>query len=256
MKKRLEDAREDLKETVSLFETLEVPGLTRETEYLSLRAIDCDEYPFYDGWLVSTRDPMPTASSEYKRRVIESVVSHSTAKHCRSPRSKSYAVGALARFKNNFDRLHPEASEVARRLGLTASSCNPFHNNTAQLVETVHCVEAAIESADELLTRGLIEEQRVPPRSFGRGVGAVEAPRGMLFHEYTLDNKGRVSDANLIIPTGQNLANIEDDMRVSVKDMVERGASREEITLRLEMLIRAYDPCISCATHFLELEWV
>jgi coenzyme F420-reducing hydrogenase alpha subunit len=80
-------------------------------------------------------------------------------------------------------------------------------------------------------------------------------PRGALFHEYALDAQGRVVDANLVIPTGQNLANIEGDMRAMVPRLLAQGLATDEITMRLEMLVRAYDPCISCATHFLDLEW-
>lgn len=256
LKRRLEESRPDLAETARLFATLKLPELHRDTEYVSLKVTDNGEYAFYDGAIVSTRDPTPTPVSKYRERVIEEVVQHSTAKHCRSPKSPSYAVGAMARFNNNHAQLHPTARKVAADLGLTAPCDNPFHNNTAQLVEVVHCVESAIESIDELLTDGVRPEPPVPPARFGRGAGAAEVPRGLLFHEYGIDEKGRIDDANLIIPTGQNLANIEADMRGYVPQLIEQGASKEEITLRLEMLVRAYDPCISCATHLLDVEWI
>ncbi len=255
MKGRLEAARPDLAATVDLFATLNVPDASRDTEYLALRDPAGREYALYDGRLVSTADPTPTDPQDYRRRVIESVVPHSTSKHCRSHCSATYAVGALARFNNNHACLHPAARAAASRLGLTALCNNPFHNNTAQLVETVHAVESAIELIDTLLTRGLRIEAREQPQRFGRGVGAVEVPRGLLFHEYTVDDKGRIAEANLVIPTGQNLANIEADMRGMIPPMLAAGMSRDAMTLRLEMLVRAYDPCISCATHFLEVEW-
>ncbi|TWT41937.1 Periplasmic [NiFeSe] hydrogenase large subunit [Phycisphaerae bacterium RAS1] len=214
------------------------------------------EYAFYDGDLVSTRDPRPTPVADYRRRVIEDVVAHSAAKHCRSPHSPTFAVGALARFNNNHAQLHPAARRVAEALGLKAPCDNPFHNNTAQLVETVHCMETAISLIDALLADPPRPEPRVQPTRFARGVGAAEVPRGVLFHEYTLDDKGRVAEANLIIPTGQNLANIEADMRAIVPQMLGQGAEKDQIQQRLEMLVRAYDPCISCATHFLDIEWV
>jgi coenzyme F420-reducing hydrogenase alpha subunit len=117
-------------------------------------------------------------------------------------------------------------------------------------------VESAIELADRLLSQGTTAEPIVRPTKFGRGVGIVEAPRGVLIHEFDLDEKGRVRDANLIIPTNQNLANIEADLRGLVPPMLAQQATRDEITARLEMLVRAYDPCISCATHFLDIDWV
>jgi len=256
LKRRLEASREDLGETVTLFQQLKLPELHRETEYVALKHSGNGEYAFYDGDIVSTRDPAPTPAREYRSRVFEEVVQHSSAKHCHSPHSPTYAVGALARFNNNHSQLHPRAGEVAAALGLQAPCDNPFHNNTAQLVEVVHCVESAIELIDELESRGVRSEPLVPPQRFGRGVGAAEVPRGVLFHEYEIDQKGRISDANLIIPTGQNLANIEADMRAYVPLLLDQGLDKEEITLRLEMLVRAYDPCISCSTHLLDVEWL
>lgn len=254
LKLRLKDARADLEETAALFGKLPLPEHHRDTEYVALRA-GSDEYAFYDGDIVSTKDLVPTRPVDYRQRVIETVVQHSTAKHCRSPHSASYAVGALARFNVNGARLHPAARAVADQLGLKAPCHNPFHNNTAQLVECVHVVEHSIELINELIDAGLRTEPLAQPTRFGRGVGAAEVPRGLLFHEYSVNDQGMIEDANLIIPTGQNLANIEADMRAFVPQWLEMGLSREEITLKLEMLVRAYDPCISCSTHFLDVDW-
>lgn len=256
LKQRLVAAREDAREMVELFASLAVPHFERDTEYLSLKDVGGGEYAFYDGDIVSTRDPSPTPVSAYRDRVIEEVVQHSAAKHCRTPISETYAVGALARFNNNHEQLHPTAKEVASTLGLRAICMNPYHNNTAQLVETVHCMETAIELIDELLTIGIRPESLVPPTKFERGAGAAEVPRGVLFHEYGVDEHGMIEMANLVIPTGQNLANIEADMRALVPLLLSAGMDKDAVTLRLEMLVRAYDPCISCATHMLDVEWV
>lgn len=256
LKHRLEDARADLNETAALFAKLPVRDFTRPTEYVALKATKNGEYAFYDGDIVSTVDPKPTDVQDYRKRVIEDVVKHSAAKHCKSPNRPSYAVGSLARFNNNYDQLHPQARKVAESLGFKPGCENPFHNNTAQLVECVHCLEDAIELIDELLTRGMSVEPLGKPTRYGRGAGAAEVPRGLLFHEYGVDNNGHIDFANLIIPTGQNLANIEEDMRALVPQLLDTGMNKEEMTLQLEMLVRAYDPCISCATHFLDVEWV
>ena len=255
LKRRLEAARADVADAAELFARLEFPELHRETEYVSLKVAGNGEYAYYDGDVVSTRNGTPTRPAEYRNRVIETVREHSTAKHCRSPHSPSYAVGALARFNNNHERLHPAARQVARRLGLNAICDNPFHNNTAQLVEVAHCIESSIELIDKLRTRGLRPEPLVKPTRYASGVGAVEVPRGLLFHEYSVGADGRIEGANLIIPTGQNLANIEEDIRAYVPQLLESGLSKEEMTLRLEMLVRAYDPCISCSTHLLHVQW-
>jgi len=256
LKQRLEAAREDLKQTAELYGRLKIPELHRDTEYVALKVVDNGEYAFYDGDIVSTLDPKPTKVADYRQRVIESVVQHSAAKHCRSPNASTYAVGALARLNNNAEQLHPAARKVAADLGLRPICDNPFHNNTAQLVEVVHCVEASIELIDALLTRGLKPEPLQPPARFGLGAGAAEVPRGVLFHEYGVDRSGRIETANLIIPTGQNLANIEEDMRAMMPRLLDQNLGKQEMTLQLEMLVRAYDPCISCATHFLDIEWI
>jgi len=255
LKQRCEAARSDLGVVAETYAQFKIPQLERDTEYVCLKASDNGEYAFYNGDIVSTKDSKPTKVADYRKRIIEEVVRHSAAKHVRSPHSPSYAVGALARFNNNYDQLHPAAKKVAESLGLRPISCNPFHNNTAQLIETVHCLESAIELIDELLTRGLTVEPLRRPTRFGQGAGAADVPRGTLIHDYSVDAAGYISDANLIIPTNQNLANIEADMRAYVPQLLESGLSKEEMTLQLEMLVRAYDPCISCATHFLDVKW-
>lgn len=256
LREQLVAAREDLAQTVELFAALKFPSLQRPTEFVALRQ-PVGGYDFYDGDIVSTLDPHPTPAADYRTRVVEEVVPHSAAKHCRSPHSPTYAVGALARFNLNHDRLLPAAQSAAARLGLTAPSDRPFDNNAAQLVEVVESVEASIALLDRMLADGLRPEPLVQPlRPGGRGVGAVEVPRGLLFHEYEVDRDGRIVGCNLIIPTGQNLANIEEDMRAMLPRLLSAQLGREEMTLQLEMLVRAYDPCISCATHFLELELV
>lgn len=255
LKRRLEDSRADLKLTAELYAALKIPAFERPTEYVALRAAG-DEYALYDGDLVSTLAPEPTEAGAYRNRVIERVVQHSASKHVSSPYAESYMVGSLARFNINADRLYPEARAAGRIFGLDGPVSNPFHNNTAQLLECVQFTEDSIRLIDELLTRGLKQEPLVPPSRFGRGVGMTEVPRGLLFHEYELDANGLITGANLIIPTGQNLANIEADMRAMLPPLLESGLGKEQITHRLEMLVRAYDPCISCATHFLDIEWV
>jgi sulfhydrogenase subunit alpha len=256
LKRRLEESRRDLATIAELYATFPVPDFERETEYVSLKHPENSEYAFYDGKIVSTLQPEPTAVADYRKRVIEEVVQHSTAKHCSSPNSPQYAVGALARFNNNSAQLHPEAKKVADKLGLKAVCANPFHNNTAQLIECVHCTEDSIEIIDELLTRGIKEEPPVQPARFGKGAGSTDVPRGILFHEYEIDDDGIITGANLIIPTGQNYANIEADMRALVPIMLEQEKTKEEMKLMLEMLVRAYDPCISCSAHFLDIEWL
>ncbi len=245
---RLVECRTDMDETVELFKTLKFPDFVRETEYISLKGVD--EYPFISGELVSS-DGYSFPASNYKDRITETVVTTSTTKHVKAVRD-SFMVGALARFNNNHNLLHPRAKAAAAALGLLAPCHNPFMINAAQLVESVHCLEDAIAIIDRLLESGLKDEPaRVRPRA-GRGVGAVEAPRGALFHDYTYDEDGRITAANCIIPTGQNLANIDMDMRQALPALLDMPD--EEIAQWLKMLVRAYDPCISCSTHAVEID--
>lgn len=249
-KDRLEALRPDVVETIELFKGLKIPSFERQTEYLSLS--HSNEYAFYDGSITSS-DGGTVEPSRYLEKVKEFIVSHSTAKHAKSKRD-SYMVGALARFNNNHRQLHPRAKDAAQYLGLKAPCYNPFMNNLAQVVETVHCFEDSVELIDKILSNGLEQEKvEIKPKA-GSGVGAVEAPRGTLYHEHTLDDNGCVTYGNYIIPTAQNLANIEKDLEALVPAILNK--SKGEITNTVEMLVRAYDPCISCATHLMKVRFV
>jgi len=242
----------DLEATVDLFASLQDawPKLNRPTEYMALRSEN--EYALYEGKLTST-DAGSIDESEYPKFIHEKVVPHSTAKHAYNKRS-SYMVGALARYKINHDKLHPAAAEAAGKMGLTPECVNPFFNNVAQVVETVHCAHDSVRIVDELLSMPLQQEQlKVEPRA-GEGAAIVEVPRGLLVHNYWYNDEGIVEKSNLVIPTGQNCANIEDDMRAFVPQIIDQG--QEKVQFQLEMLVRAYDPCISCSAHLLDVEFV
>ncbi len=250
LRERLEAARTDVDLTVELFQTLSIPAFERDTEYIALHKED--EYCFIDGVIAST-DGGSWPVESYRDVTNEYLVPHSSAKHTRHQR-ESYMVGALARFNVNHDKLHPKAQAAATALGLKPKCVNPYMNTVAQVVEIVHCVEDSIRLIDQLLERGITWEQPAPPaRLSGEGVGACDVPRGTLFHNYVIED-GVVVGANCIIPTGQNLANIEADMRALVPTILDRQP--QEITLALEMLVRAYDPCISCSAHMLDVKFV
>ncbi|MBI5038495.1 MAG: Ni/Fe hydrogenase subunit alpha [Nitrospirae bacterium] len=264
VRKVVEAAIPDMEETVRLFEGLKIPEFKRETRYCSLR--DEDEYALYDGRLYSKDTPL-TEVNQYREFITEEVIEYSTAKHVRSG-DTSIMVGALARLNNNHAYLLPEAKEAAARLGLSPPCTNPFMNNAAQVVESVHCIYDSLRLLDLLSSDPLspssnqagTEFNSVPPGMAeipiraGLGVGVVEAPRGTLYHEYGVDEGGMIQSVNCIIPTAQNLANIEKDIRAIVPMIL--GLPKEEIERTLEMLTRAYDPCISCSTHFIEVKFV
>ena len=247
---RLEDARPEIDKTVDLFATLKIPAFVRETEYVALSSRS--EYPLYEGELTSS-DAGTFADAEYLKVTNEYCVPQSTAKYTRHKR-ESFMVGALARFNINHERLHPRAKKAAVALNLKAPCHNPFMISVAQVVELVDSLEQAISLIDNILTKGLQEEAlQVKPRA-GRGVGIVEVPRGILFHDYTYNDQGEVVSANCIIPTNQNHANIQKDMEAFLPTILDQ--SHDAIRLNLEMLVRAYDPCISCSTHYLDVSFI
>ena len=241
---------EDLKHLAEFVQSLthKLPDFERETEYVSLT--HPEEYALYDGVINSSDMPDPISPRDYERVTNEYVDDRSTAKWTRFNRG-AYAVGALARFNNNPDQLSDGAKAAAGQLGLLAPCHNPFMNSVAQVVECVFSVEKTIEHSQWFLDNGIKEEDMGFSVGEGRGVGAVDVPRGTLFHDYTYDEKGKCVKANLVIPTNQNHANIQADMEELVPLIKDMPA--EKINLTLEMLVRAYDPCISCSTHLVDL---
>ncbi|MBI5700849.1 Ni/Fe hydrogenase subunit alpha [Candidatus Saganbacteria bacterium] len=252
--------RADMNETVALAATLKFPQFERDTEYVGLVSDDA-EYPMLSGDIGST-DGVRLKKVDYKKATNEFIVPHSSAKHSKLGRG-SFMVGALARFNLNSAKLHPKAKEIAAAIGLKPKCTNPYLNTAAQLVESVHSLEDSISILEDLKRTGVnyheeiivgLNEKGTIPVKAGNGVGAVEVPRGILYHNYEVDDKGIIVNANCIIPTGQNLNNIEQDMKKLVPEILDR--TDEEITLALEMLVRAYDPCISCSAHFLDVKFV
>ena len=247
---RLKDAKEELKFGAEVLKTLQLPDFERETEYISLYREG--EYAFLKGNIFSS-DTGEVSYRDYREMTNEYLCDHSTAKRAKHNR-ESFMVGALARFNNSHKWLSDDAKQTAEDLGLKAPCYNPFMNNVAQFVELVHIADDSIKAAEELLNMDLKLEDRSLEPMAGTGVGAVEVPRGILYHEYTYNKEGYMEKANCIIPTAQNLQNIEDDMTAMVPTILDK--SQEEITLQLEMLVRAYDPCISCSCHLLDVEFV
>jgi coenzyme F420-reducing hydrogenase alpha subunit len=250
LRRRLVQVLPDLEATVDLFGGFRVPTFRRPSVSLCLGGED--GYPLQGNRIVSDRGLCHPVSG-YREVIEEYAVPHSTAKFARLA-GDSYQVGPLARFKNAHACLSPMAERVAAALGLAPDTANPYAAVPARLVEVVHCVEEAIHLIDTLLADGLAPEPMIEPAGGGTGVAAIEAPRGLLFHAYQYDPRGQVVAADCVIPTSQNLANMEADLAALVPTLA--GLPREELTRRLEMLLRAYDPCVSCSTHLLHVSFV
>ncbi|MCP4051250.1 MAG: Ni/Fe hydrogenase subunit alpha [bacterium] len=247
---RLEDAKQELKSSIPLLKSLKLPDYERETEYISL--YKKGEYTFLEGDIYSS-DSGEISRKDYLDVTNEYLCDHSTAKRTKHKR-ESYMVGALARFNNNSQWLSPDAKQTAVDLGLKAPCYNSYLNTVAQFVELVHLADEGIKAASALLNKDVKLEDDSFPLKAGQGVGAVEVPRGILFHDYTYDDKGILQRSNCIIPTGQNFQNIENDFRKLVPEIIDK--SQDEIRLLLEMMVRAYDPCISCSAHILDIEFI
>ncbi|HMA87022.1 MAG TPA: Ni/Fe hydrogenase subunit alpha [Desulfosalsimonadaceae bacterium] len=245
LRARLEDGMADLDALVELVRAHadRLPHFERETEFIALK--HPNEYAFYDGDITST-DGGTWPVKNYPKICNEFLVPQSTAKFSKHNR-ESYMVGALARLNNSYQQLSPKAKAVAEVFSLQPVNCNPFMNNVAQIVEIAHCLEDGIQLIDAILADGIVDEQAAAAVKAGKGAASVEVPRGILFHEYEYDDAGICTWANCVIPTNQNHGNIQKDFESLVPQIKDRSA--EEIELTMEMLVRAYDPCISCSTH-------
>jgi sulfhydrogenase subunit alpha len=229
----------------SFFRSLVIPDFTRETEFISLR--NGLSYPSIGGGLVSS-DGVEREENDYLLMTNEYTRNFSTSKFTRLNRESSVA-GALARFNNNYDLLHPKAKEAAATLGLKPVCHNPFMNNIAQLVECVHILDDAEMLINSLLDMELRDIKSPFILKAGSATGAVEAPRGILYHHLETDAAGKVVKADCVIPTTQNNGNIHADLRAITEQAIREGKSDLETEKLGEMVVRSYDPCISCSVH-------
>jgi sulfhydrogenase subunit alpha len=228
---------------------LSFPALERQYEFVALR--HPDEYPFCEGRLVSS-EGLDIAISEYDDHFVEEHVPYANALHSRLRARGAYLTGPLARFNLDFGQLFPDVQALARETGITPPCGNPFKMLLVRLVETAQAIEDAIR----------IIEDYVPPAApyvdgplrAGTGYGVTEAPRGFLYHRYTVDDTGTILDAKLVPPTAQNQFAIEQDLAELAPLLAELPLP--EATHRAEQAVRNHDPCISCATHFLTLRVV
>jgi coenzyme F420-reducing hydrogenase alpha subunit len=243
LREDMSDRVSDAEKAVELFKTLKIPDFIRETEFVSLKGEE--SYPWIGGRLIST-DGVLKNENDYLTMTNEYKEDFTTSKFTKLSR-KSFAVGALARINNNYEFL--KAKDVAETLGLKPVTHNPFMNNIAQLVECVHVMVESLEMLDELLDDNLDEICAEYDVKEGEGVGAVEVPRGILYHHYRVNEKGQIEKANCIIPTTQNNANIHYDLAALVEQAVDNGKQDTEVKKLCEMLVRSYDPCISCSVH-------
>ncbi len=244
----LEWALQAAMETVEFVSQLDFPVFQQPYEFVSLRHLD--EYPMNWGRVVSSTG-LDIPVTEYEQHFEERHVPQSTALHSvRLPAETPYLCGPLARINLCLDELPPLARRQAERCGIIWPSNNNFHSIVARSIEVVAAFEEAVRIVKDYNAPVTPSRVEFTPRA-GEGCHATEAPRGILYHRYRIGDDGRIADAKIVPPTSQNQWQIEEDLRGFVPQVLHLDDA--EATRRCEQLIRNYDPCISCATHFLKL---
>ena len=254
LRKELETLAADLrwaieasKETLAFVRGLPFPNYTPDYEFVSVS--HPGEYPMNERRIVSSKG-VDIEPEEFERVYIEEHIEHSTALHSsRVDSGASYFVGPLARINLNLDKLMPQALEAARTCGVSWPCSNPYMGIIARAIELIHACEEAV---------AIIDAYREPASSrvefkvhAGEGCAATEAPRGLLYHRYRIDGRGLVEFSRIVPPTAQNYHRMEDDLKAILPGVLDQ--SEAEIAQVCEKLIRTYDPCISCSTHFVNL---
>jgi len=230
----------------NFFAKLEYPKFSRETEFIALGKKN--EYAFYDGNLISNKK-LNISEEKFYHHIEEIDRPYNLVKRTHW-QGNPYFVGALARINLNHQQLHAEAKNILNHAKIKLPNFNTFYNVLAQAIELVHFACEMKKQLKNIIANYKecdIKKNIKFKIKAGQGVGAIEAPRGTLFHYYELDKNGYIIDCNIITPTAQFLANLEADLKVHLPDTLK--LSKAERERRIKQLIRAYDPCISCATH-------
>lgn len=232
-------------ETIDWIKGFHFPDFEHDYEFVALRHEK--EYPFNEGRLVSNKW-LNISIPEYEQNFYEEHVERSNALHSRKKGGTSYFVGPLARFNLNFDKLSPLVQEEAKKLKIDNGCKNPFKSILIRSLEILHAYEEALRIVNTY------EEPEKSAVDFtvkaGVGYGCTEAPRGILYHRYNIGADGLIEEAKIVPPTSQNQLTIEDDLRSLVKQYLH--LDDEKLQWKCEQAIRNYDPCISCATHFIK----
>ncbi len=240
-------ARDFAIEAVQFAAKLPFPDFDMDYEFVALK--HPDEYPFNEGRLVSNKG-LDIDVHDYDQHFEEIHVEHSNALHSVLKQRGNYFVGPMARYNLNYDQLSKVAKQAAQSVKFKRECRNPFKSIVIRCLESLHAVEEALR---------IIRNYEMPdspavdiePRA-GTGYACTEAPRGILYHRYRIDDAGLIQDAQIVPPTSQNQKTIEDDLWHFVPQHME--LSDDDLQWRCEQAIRNYDPCISCATHFLKLD--
>ncbi len=251
LKTDLEKGLELSDSLVNLFTSIKLPEYTSHDGIYAALEPKEERYS-YLGDTILTSDGVRRSISDFRSVCHEKVVSHSTAKQSLY-NSQPFMVGSLARINLNSKYLTGKAKEAQQKLLPIIPSHNTLHNNYAQMIELVHSIERSKQLIELLFQNGIGHEEPVKYEiRAGKGIGAIEVPRGTLYHYYEFDETGHIVNADIITPTAQNLANVEKDMKGAVEKLINEPV--KIIRNSLEHIARAYDPCISCATHLVKVK--
>jgi coenzyme F420-reducing hydrogenase alpha subunit len=244
----LKAVRDGAMEFVHLFYEKDNTFEMHETDFI---AVSNKDYSYLGKGICTHSDGYCIPEYGFERFFKEKVVPYSQAKGF-SFQGTPYMVGALARMNINGTALHKDTRKDLSEDNVFPSF-NIFHNNLAQAIEIVHCIDASID----LLERYEFKQEKVEKieAAQSEGVGVVEAPRGTLFYHVKIDKNENISYGNLVIPTAQNQIIMEKAVGALVQDRLDEGMGKKQIQYDVESLIRAFDPCMSCATHFLKVKW-
>ncbi len=235
-------------ETTRWIARFEFPDFKTDCEYIALS--HPDEYPMNEGVMKTSSGDLVDVSN-YESEFEERQVPHSTALHAiRKSTGRPYLLGPLARVNLNREKLSPTAQKIADEIGLESLCRNPHKAIIARGLELIHAFEEALMILRDEPPKGKSRESY--EYQAGTGMSATEAPRGTLFHRYVVDKNGKIIEACIIPPTSQNQAQIEADLKRWIKHVI--SDNEQETARKCENLVRAYDPCISCSTHFLKVK--
>jgi sulfhydrogenase subunit alpha len=256
MIKKLEEVRPAAIRTCERFAACDFQ-LDWDTEYMAL--LPEGEFSFIDGKIISSVKSDDPVEEEKYRSMLEHVeLPYSTASGYVFKDGKPYMVGALARINLAKHMLHPKTKESIPEILEMFPSTNIYHNNLAQAVEILHAIDEAIEllQANEFKAEPMVKAEM----KAGVGIGVVEAPRGMLYHKVETNEKGNVIKGEIVVPTNQNQLNVNQGLEKLIQDTLDAAdkpedIDREKLTHEMEKLVRAYDPCMSCAAHFMKIDW-
>lgn len=244
LQKLLKESRALAIKTIQIFSKVKYPKYERAISCFSI--FNKKEYGMFSGVI---RTHLKDYKKDNYQKYIEEYHEKDSTANFVVKEGRSYRVGALSRINNNLQLLHKDTKEYSRLLKLP--SHNPFMNNFAQALEILH----AIEECEQILENLELKEEKQKQAELinGHGIATIEVPRGTLWHEYKIKNK-KITYCNIITPTAQNLRSMEEDIKEFLPSII--NTSKENIINEVEKLIRAYDPCFSCSTHFLDIKWI